>query len=1477
MSEVAEKQVLKLDKKFKEDSFVRVRVIGLRLVEGVAIGTLKTSAFEGSIFTHSDVEPGMLANAKVIAVECFGAIVQFSCGVKALCPVSHMSEFEIAKPPKKYKNGAEFLFRVLGCKSKRLTVTHKKTMVNSKLAVIASYSDAIEGLLTHGWIAKIETHGCFVRFYNGVNGFANRDELGMEPGSEPGALYHVGQVIKCKVLASNPSSRKINITFNLSSKRTIESDCAKIGSLVAGTVQRITADSVIVGVNSSHQIGKICNEHLADHYGHITSLKVLLKPGYKFEQLLVLDDNGNNLTLSAKHSLVMSSQTLPLDVTQIRQNSILHGYICNIIGTGCFVRFLGSLTGFSPLHRATDENISTLRDAFYTGQSVRSKILNVNKDDNRITVSLKQSSCFSTDASFIQGYFLLEDKISEMQTLATGSLQTSGAKLFRIGQLVEVEVQVEKEYGVVFSIKGHDNVVGFATQYHLCGKNLETGSFLKAVVIDISEGEGLVDLSLKPELLGSVIEKGAKKSSAKKKRQRDCDVNLELHKTVNAVIESVKENYLVLSIPECNNAIGFASIFDYNTQKLPLKSFVEGQCVSVTIEAIPNSSSKRLLLLLKSLSETSELSSKRAKKKSAYVAGSFLQAEITDIKPLELFVKFGNKCQGRIHITEVNENDLSSDCPLLNFRIGQVLSARVIAKPPKFGKEHMWELSLKPLSLAGDGDGSDEVCQADADFNFSLGQVVKGYVTQVNNEWVSLMITRWVHGQLFILDSSCDPNELQDFNNRYKVGDVVSGHVIYLNPEKKLLRLVSRPLCFHKVEIDTKDASDSTLNSAKHILEGDVVGGRIKKILPGVAGMLVQIGPHLHGKVHYTELSDTWTNNPLSGYQEGQFVKCNVLEISHSLEGFMHVELSLLNSLCEANSSGSVQSEKTSMTAVTVPLQRIIKIEELHPNMAVKGYVKHISSKGCFIMLSRKIDARVLLSNLSHEYIQNTEKEFPIGKLVVGRVLSVEQLSGRVEVTLKTGTKSQTSISEVSDFGKLRAGEIISGTIRRIESYGLFITIDQTNMVGLCHISNISESLIENIESNFKTGEKVQVKILKVDQERNRISLGMKDLNCTQDILAASTNFSDTLPDGNISSDDKLVDVPTFNFDKVQDIYVDQVEPHLRSSVPPLDVKLDDMSDSDFDDNPIVKVRDPCPVIAKVENSKKRSKKKEKEERELQVSASEERLLENDVPRTSDEFEKLVRTSPDSSFVWIKYMAFLLSLADVEKARSVAERALRIINIREENEKMNIWVAYFNLENEYGNPSEDAVRRIFARALQYCEPKKLHFALLGIYQRSEKQSQVDELLEKMTKKFKNSCKVWLQYVQSHLKQNRDVQGVVKKALLCLSHHKHIKFISQAAIIEFKFGSPDRGRSMFEGMLREYPKRTDLWSVYLDQEIRLADVEVIRALFERVTCLSLPPKKMKFLLKKYLEYEKSLGDEGKIEYVTSKALEYASSI
>lgn len=112
--------------------------------------------------------------------------------------------------------------------------------------------------------------------------------------------------------------------------------------------------------------------------------------------------------------------------------------------------------------------------------------------------------------------------------------------------------------------------------------------------------------------------------------------------------------------------------------------------------------------------------------------------------------------------------------------------------------------------------------------------------------------------------------------------------------------------------------------------------------------------------------------------------------------------------------------------------------------------------------------------------------------------------------------------------------------------------------------------------------------------------------------------------------------------------------------------------------------------------------------------------------------------------------------------------------MREELEKLNVWVAYFNLENEYGNPPEvsktmilthlcslyftlqfkylplnpislitpqEAVAKVFQRALQYCDPKKVHLALLGMYERTEQHKLTDELLNKMVKKFKHSCKV----------------------------------------------------------------------------------------------------------------------------------------
>lgn len=111
-----------------------------------------------------------------------------------------------------------------------------------------------------------------------------------------------------------------------------------------------------------------------------------------------------------------------------------------------------------------------------------------------------------------------------------------------------------------------------------------------------------------------------------------------------------------------------------------------------------------------------------------------------------------------------------------------------------------------------------------------------------------------------------------------------------MNKEKKLLRVALHAPPGGSGELKR---TDSDHHSICHLVEGSVVGGRISKILPGVGGLLVQIDQHRYGKVHFTELTDTWVSNPFSGYQEGQFVKCRVLEINRAFNGTVHVDLSL--------------------------------------------------------------------------------------------------------------------------------------------------------------------------------------------------------------------------------------------------------------------------------------------------------------------------------------------------------------------------------------------------------------------------------------------------------------------------------------------------------------------------------------------------------------------------------------------------------
>ncbi|XP_062605737.1 protein RRP5 homolog [Saccostrea cucullata] len=296
------------------------------------------------------------------------------------------------------------------------------------------------------------------------------------------------------------------------------------------------------------------------------------------------------------------------------------------------------------------------------------------------------------------------------------------------------------------------------------------------------------------------------------------------------------------------------------------------------------------------------------------------------------------------------------------------------------------------------------------------------------------------------------------------------------------------------------------------------------------------------------------------------------------------------------------------------------------------------------------------------------------------------------------------------------------------------------------------------------------------------------------------------------------------------------------------------------------------------ENQRKPQKsKKDKKKEECMLFEFEKKQLEGVVePEKADDFERLVLQSPDSSLVWIRYMAYHLESSEIEKAQAVAERALKTISFREEQERLNVWVAYLNLENMYGTPAQ--LQKVLERAVQQNEPLNVYQQLVSIYIKSGKLEEAEQLYSKMVKKHSANKSVWLGFGEFLFRNGRaeSARKLLQRSLNSLEKRDHVETISKFAQMEFKFGDSERGKTMFENILVNYPKRSDLWSVYIDMVVKVGDIEGARLLFERVINLQMAMKKMKFFFKKFLDFEEKHGDESTVAAVKQKAQEYVDS-
>ena len=158
----------------------------------------------------------------------------------------------------------------------------------------------------------------------------------------------------------------------------------------------------------------------------------------------------------------------------------------------------------------------------------------------------------------------------------------------------------------------------------------------------------------------------------------------------------------------------------------------------------------------------------------------------------------------------------------------------------------------------------------------------------------------------------------------------------------------------------------------------------------------------------------------------------------------------------------------------------------------VKGKVVGIVDYGVFVELEQGIEGLVHVSEMSwNKKIQHPSKVAKVGDEVDVVVLDIKPSDRRVSLGIKQAQPDPwLLIAE-----KYPVGTVVTGKVRNIAEFGAFLEIED-GFDGLVHVSDVSwTERIKNPHEVFKKGEDVTAKVLKIDPENRRVSLGIKQVN----------------------------------------------------------------------------------------------------------------------------------------------------------------------------------------------------------------------------------------------------------------------------------------------------------------------------------------------------------------------------------------------
>ncbi|MCC6951593.1 MAG: 30S ribosomal protein S1 [Phycisphaerales bacterium] len=296
------------------------------------------------------------------------------------------------------------------------------------------------------------------------------------------------------------------------------------------------------------------------------------------------------------------------------------------------------------------------------------------------------------------------------------------------------------------------------------------------------------------------------------------------------------------------------------------------------------------------------------------------------------------------------------------------------------------------------------------------------------------------------------PGEVGEF-----IGKRVRAEILKIDLERKNIVISRRKL----IETERESAKKRLMDTLK---EGDIVTGEVKNIAD--FGAFVDLGG-IDGLLHITDMSWSRINHPSELLKIGQKVEVKVLNIDREKE-----KIAL----------GLKQREAS-------PWE---EIERKYPvGSRVRGAVVNIMSYGAFVRLEDGIEGLVHISEMSWTRRVNHPSEVVTPNQEVD-VVVLEINKDKQEISL--GMK-QTEVNPWELVGeKYPPGTIIEGKVRNLANYGAFVEIEP-GIDGLLHISDMSwTKKVTHPNEMVKKGDSVRCVVLEVDKEKQRISLGIKQL-----------------------------------------------------------------------------------------------------------------------------------------------------------------------------------------------------------------------------------------------------------------------------------------------------------------------------------------------------------------------------------------------